>query len=48
MFAADSGMSPAYRLSPALMLEGSRSVEFGFLPDPFWPHPWPGGVSGAV
>jgi hypothetical protein len=38
MFAADSGMSPAYRLSPALMLEGSRSVEFGFLPDPFWPH----------
>jgi hypothetical protein len=38
MFAADSGMSPAYRLAPALMLEGSRSVEFGFLPDPFWPH----------
>jgi hypothetical protein len=38
MFAADSGMSPAYRLSPALILEGSRSVEFGFLPDPFWPH----------
>jgi hypothetical protein len=38
MFAADSGMWPAYRLSPALILEGSRSVEFGFLPDPFWPH----------
>jgi hypothetical protein len=38
MFAADSGMSPAYRLAPALMLEGPRSVEFGFLPDPFWPH----------
>jgi hypothetical protein len=38
MFAADSGMSPAYRLAPALMQEGPRSVEFGFLPDPFWPH----------
>jgi hypothetical protein len=38
MFAANSGMSPAYRLSPALMQEGPRSVEFGFLPDPFWPH----------
>jgi hypothetical protein len=38
MFAADSGMWPAYRLAPALMQEGSRSVEFGFLPDPFWPH----------
>jgi hypothetical protein len=38
MFAADPGMSPAYRLSPALMLEGPRSAELGFLPDPFWPH----------
>jgi hypothetical protein len=38
MFAADPGISPAYRLAPALILEGPRSVEFGFLPDPFWPH----------
>jgi hypothetical protein len=38
MFAADFGMSPANRLAPVLMQEGPRSVEFGFLPDPFWPH----------
>jgi hypothetical protein len=37
MFAADPGMSPGYRLSPMLM-EGPRSAEFGFLPDPLWPH----------
>jgi hypothetical protein len=38
MFAADPGMSPAYRLSPMLMMEGPRSAEFGLLPDPLWPH----------
>jgi hypothetical protein len=37
MFAADPG-SPAHRLAPALLQEGPKSVEFGFLPDPFWPH----------
>jgi hypothetical protein len=26
------------RLSPALLQTGSPSAEFGFLPDPFWPH----------
>jgi hypothetical protein len=37
MIAADPG-SPAHRLAPALLQEARQSVEFGFLPDPFWPH----------
>jgi hypothetical protein len=27
-----------HRLSPALLQTGPPSAEFGFLPDPFWPH----------
>ena len=38
MIAADPGMRPAHRLAPALLQETRSSVEFGFLPDPFWPH----------
>jgi hypothetical protein len=38
MFAADAGFSPAHRLAPSLLQEGPPSVEFGFVPDPFWPH----------
>ena len=38
MFAADPGFSPAHRLAPALLQEELRSAEFGFVPDPFWPH----------
>jgi len=38
MFAADPGFSPAHRLAPSLLQEGPPSVEFGFVPDPFWPH----------
>jgi hypothetical protein len=37
MVAADPG-TPANRLAPALLQEGPKSAEYGFLPDPFWPH----------
>jgi hypothetical protein len=37
MIAADPG-TPAHRLAPALLQQARQSVEFGFLPDPFWPH----------
>jgi hypothetical protein len=38
MLAADPGVSPTPRLAPSLLQEWPRSVEFGFVPDPFWPH----------
>jgi hypothetical protein len=38
MVAADPGMRPAHRLAPALLQETRTSVEFGFLPDRWWPH----------
>jgi hypothetical protein len=36
--ATDPGFSPAHRMAPALLQQGPPSVEFGFAPDPFWPH----------